>query len=431
MWPLYRLLVESGWRPRLVILRPGSIDAVRRIIEEAYSRGVCILVRGGRSNVVGALVPRRCCVGLDLVRMNRILEFNPGDGYIHVEAGIRLSDLESWLNERGYTSLYYPQSLGLATLGGSIAMLGSGAYMPGRGNIEDLIQWIDVVLPDGTHARLGSKENPRGWVGPGVKHLFIGSEGGLGIVVAAGLKVRPLRDSIDLAYSMPSFSKGLDAARKLVEWGRPYLVRLIHRDEASITLGADNHVLLARVPVVDEDLARAEEDYIDRVAKSMGGARLPGVFEQWWRGRYSYEEHLKQLLDAGLWFDTIDTAAAWSRVEALNSILTRRLKAVDGVIAVFSHAGHFYHNGASLYHTVVMERRLDTYWRVWLEAFKAVEEAGGSIVHQHGFGSLRRLAAPRELGDNLSLWCRIKDQLDPKGIFALNGLSRVCKHAKG
>lgn len=426
MWPLWPLLVEKGFRPRAYVAKPRSRGAVERIVEAAAEAGACLVPRGGGSNVVGASPPLGCCLILDLRMLDKILWFSGEDLVVHVEAGAVVSKVEEWLNRRGYTLGYHPQSQSLATVGGSIAMLGSGALAPGLGNIEDMVLWLETVIPGLGTVTLGSRNSPRGWEGPGVKHLFIGSEGSLGVVVSAGLRVRPLPEFTGaLAYRLPGFREGLEAARRLTLWRGARLLRLLDPSEASMLYGVDGAVLMVEVEAPDRGLLEAMEGYVEKVASASGGSRVEGVYEKWARARYMYDEHVRQLWSAGLWVDTIDTAAPWSRVEDLNRRLLEDLAGIPGVVAVMSHAGHFYSGGASLYHTVVMERRLDTYWRVWSRVAEAVRQLGASITHQHGWGLLRKPYLGF-LGGNYRVFCRVKNTLDPGNVLNPNGISSRC-----
>ncbi len=428
MWPLEMMLVERGWRPRAKVLRPLSRMAVARVVDMASRLGACIAPRGGGSNVVGASLPLPCCALLDLTGLDKVLDFSGEDLYIHVEAGARVWSVEEWLNQRGYTLGYHPQSIKLATIGGSIAMLGSGSLAPGIGNIEDIVLWLDVAIPGMGLARLGSHTSPRGWTGPGVKHLLIGSEGGLGVIVSAGLRVRPLPRHLEArTYAFPSFSNAMSAAREAALWGVARMLRVVDPSESPL-YGAEGALLLAEVEAPGNGLLSSQLSYLDSLASRHGGERVEGVYERWISSRHGYDSYLRELWSMGLWVDTIDTAAMWSKVALLNEELKRSLSRVPGVVMVMSHSGHIYPSGASLYHTVVMERRLDTYWRVWTTAAEVTRRIGASFTHQHGWGMLRKHGLDM-LGDNYRVYCRVKEALDPGWSLNPLGLPSRCQRS--
>lgn len=424
-------MLEAGWRPKPPTVRAYSARAIQEIVEIAGKHKVCIVVRGGGSNVVGSSYPIDCCLILDVRGLDRILEFRPEDRLVYVEAGIRIDRLEEWLNKKGYTLSYEPQSIKLATVGGSISMLGTGAYSPGRGNIEDIVAWVDVVLPNAKLVRLGVS-SPRRQLGPGVLALILGAEGSLGIIVSAGLRIRELPEIVrGLAYSVPSFEKAVEAAKRLVLWCQPPVLRVIDSSEARLFYGIDSSILIMRIEGDDERYVDSIEKYIDRIVGGLGGKKLEGVYEKWWEHRYKYDEYLGMLWEAGLWMDTIDTSSYWSRLARLNKRLLEELSRVKGVSMVFSHAGHFYLNGGSLYHTVVMERDMGVYWRVWRRTMSVVVEEGATITHQHGFGLLRSHWVLEALGDNYKIYCAIKSLLDPNNLLNPYGLSSACRRLKG
>jgi alkyldihydroxyacetonephosphate synthase len=127
-WPLAILLEKMGlWGFRAkAVLFPESVEEVSGLVRLAGEHGVCIIPYGGGSSVTGAASPREGCVILSLSRLNRILEFSEEDLIVTVEAGALLREVELWLNERGYTLRYTPQSFDIASVGGSIATGGVG-----------------------------------------------------------------------------------------------------------------------------------------------------------------------------------------------------------------------------------------------------------------------------------------------------------------
>ncbi len=432
MWPLEGILLLEGAKlPALKMLKPRNAGEVSSIVRLASKHRACLLVRGGGSNVVGAIMPVKCCAILDLSRLSSILLFDEDNLVLHVEAGALVSQVEDWLNSRGYTLYYQPQSLHLASIGGSIAMLGSGAYAPGRGNIEDAVLWLDVVLADGSTVRLGSHRNPRGQVGPGLVSLFTGSEGIFGIIVAVGLRVRLLPAyRVRRAYLMPDLSRAFQAARRLTLWLQPHLLRVQDSDEANLVYGVGRPVLLLGVEGEDPELVEAQAQYADRVSLSLGGERRDGLYEKWWEHRFDYDKYLEMLGPAGLWIDTIDAAAHWGVLDKVVQNVKSSVAEVPGVIAVLSHAGHFYPTGGALYFTVAMERSVDTYWNVWRKAVDAILGAGGSITHQHGLGLLRLQWVWDELGEQYRLICRLKRLFDPEWILNPYGLAAGCRSCR-
>ncbi|MCE4599964.1 MAG: FAD-binding oxidoreductase [Desulfurococcales archaeon] len=419
MWPLNIIRAYKGEAldlPSLVVY-PESVEDVTHIVRLAASHKACIVPICGLSNVVGSTTPGECCVAVSLSRLDKILELREEDRLVVVEAGLKVSELEEWLNKRGFTLAYRPQSERLACIGGSISTLGAGAYSPGYGNIEDVVLWLDVVDRRGEMIRVGSDRNPRGLILPGVNNVFLGAEGGYGIIVRTGLRVRELpEEEADLSYTLPSFADAISVARRAYSWSTPLMMRIQDSSESLLHYGIEDTMLLARI-AGPRSIVEGQRRYLEAIIRAAGGREAPGLVEKWWRNRLSYAGSVKTVLDMGLAFDTIDQAAYWSVLPRLHSLLLENLARIEGVSLAFSHASHFYPNGGSLYTTVVFERDPQVYWRVWDVATETALKAGASIVHHHGFGLLRRRWAAFEYGGSLKLACAVKRALDPGNLF--------------
>lgn len=424
-WPLYAVLGRAP-APGLVV-RPSTVDEAVEAVKAALDSGSCITPRCGGSNVVGASTPGRCCAALDVSRLDRV-ELVDAEARVAVaEAGAVVSQVEAEARRRGLTTALRPQSEDIACVAGLVSTLGSGAYTPGYGNVEDVVQWVEAFIPGVGLARLGSSVNPRGRVGPGVWALLHGSEGSLGVILRVGLRLRDAPESVEArAFSFDSFEKALRAAERLVQWNPPLTLRVLDESEASIH-GLEGAVLLLEY-AGDPEASRALAEWASRVAGGLGGRDLgPGPVRDWWESRSRYREYSRMVAESGMAYETVDLAAHWPGLRRLHSLLSERLSSTPGVALHFSHASHFYPGGGSLYVTVVMERSPATYWRVWRAIAGAAREAGASIVHHHGFGALRLPWAREELGGALDVYCRLKRALDPGFTLAPGGLASLCR----
>src|SRR5207237_9275428 len=142
---------------------------------------------GGGSGVCGALAPAAGELVLDMGAFDRIFEIDETNLTCSCEAGVNGYALEQQLNERALTLGHYPSSLPLTTVGGLIATRSSGQESSRYGSIEDMVISLAVVLPDGSFA--APRPGPRSAVGPALHQLFMGAEGGLGVVIGALLRV--------------------------------------------------------------------------------------------------------------------------------------------------------------------------------------------------------------------------------------------------
>ncbi|MCE4604076.1 MAG: FAD-binding oxidoreductase [Aeropyrum sp.] len=425
-WPLLALHILRGGKASVpaIVVRPADGDEAAAVLRSAYEEGVCIVARGGGSGVLGGVAARGCCAVLDLSRLSEVL-VDAEDLLVEAGAGVVLERLEEEARSRGLTLGYYPQSMRVATVGGAIASLGSGALQPGYGNVEDIIEYIDVATVRGEVVRLG--DGPRGRLGPGLKDLFVGSEGTLGVVVKAGLRARIAPGGMGRAVvRFDSFAEGLKAARRLVQWNQPQVLRLLDADEASLLYGRDGpHLIIA---YMDLDEGRAE-DLASRAAMEAAreGGRLvdDGLFDEWWRERFSYGRRVREIWGAGLWFDTIDLMGRWSTLaraaEKVKSSLRRHS------LAVFSHASHFYPTGGALYTTILVEPRVERLVAAWKSAMDAAESLGVLPTHHHGIGVQKLRAAASGCPGWYTLYCIIASALDPEGVLNPYGLRAGCR----
>jgi len=412
-WPLGSLV---EW-PRVPVAYPRGPEEVEALVEWARREGVCLVARGGGSGVLGA-VRARCCLVLDLSGLATI-EVDPERMVVRAGAGARLWSVEEEAQKHGLTTGLEPQSIRVASVGGLVSTLGSGALTPGYGNIEDVLVWVEAVVPGLGRVRLGGPGAPRGFqplAGP--QHL-LGVEGGLGVIVEVGLRLRRApRHRVGATFRVPGVPEALEAARRLVQWSPPALLRVLDEQEAGVLYGVYETLLL--VEYVDDEDSGVPEALLAKAEKtiaSLGGSRTRDVIEEWRKNRYDYMGWVRRLYEAGLWFDTIDTQAPWPVLPHLHRDIHEAIAGVPGVMAVFSHISHFYTNGGSLYTTVIMERDPQTAAQVWRRAMETVLRHEASVTHHHGVGLQKLYWYTRQWPDSLRLYCSLKKALDPEGTL--------------
>lgn len=427
MWP-YNIIMhlegEEVERPTIIV-RPSSGEEVAEVLKLASEHGICIIPACGLSNVVGATRPSRNCVFLDTSGMDEIIEFNPDDRFVIVEAGVRVGRLVKWLEDKGYTLPYRPQSERIACIGGSISTQGAGAFSPGLGNIEDVVLWMEVATPTGRRLILGSRRSPRGIVFPGVNMVYFGGEGAFGVITRVALRVLEKPESdIEMAYLMNGFAEAVKAARKIYSWDPPTMMRIQDEREAQLYYGVEEAVVLVGVEGPSR-VAEAKAMYVDEILRKMGARSREGIVEEWWRNRYRYSESMKLVLSSGMAFDTIDLSAYWSRLSELHKELHGTLDSINGVSLSFSHASHFYINGGALYTTIVFGRDPQLYWKIWRAAMEIALRTGASIVHHHSFGTVREKWAMEEYSGSLWIASTLKNALDPRRTVKSGIIGRV------
>lgn len=421
-WPLAAMLEFMGKQTPLppVALLPESAVEISQIVKIAGSLGINLIPYGAGSNVTGATSPRGDCCMLDLGRMNRIENLSDDDLIVTVEAGIQLKDLEQYLNSKGFTLKHFPQSYNLASIGGLIATNSVGQYSTKYGGIEAIVVNLEVVLPDGTITWLKNVLTPRSSMGPDLNHLFEGSEGTLGVITRAMLRILPIcKNSWMRAFTFNSFSNGLHLLRSLMrEEIIPAVARLYDETESQLRFGQESPtlILLFEHPsssVLDSVVHEAKTQLDKASAKEVGEEPV----KKWLNQRFEFKQEMKLVQDMGAWFDTIEVATTWSNLDSMYAAFKKDIGEMEGVVTVLAHASHAYTIGACIYFTVVFEQNEDKYWKIWDTAARLALEHHTTLSHHHGVGLLKKKYIKAELGGAFEIVSKLKHSLDEKNVM--------------
>jgi alkyldihydroxyacetonephosphate synthase len=422
-WPLstkLALLGRHDQRPDVIVAAgaPGHICAVLRV---AASLDVPVTVRALGSSVTGQPLPVAGGIVLDLSAMPATYTLDTENLTVEATASHNGGALEDALNERGWTLGHSPQSLYRSTVGGWVATLATGQFSSLYGGIEDLLCACTVILATGETVRLGSV--PRGAVGPDLRHLFMGSEGTLGIVTSVQLKVFPLPEKRLLqTYRLPGLDAGIAVLREQAALGlRPFLLRLYDSDEARhVAADADQPLIIAGTQGPDA-IARAELDALTQVVgKHAGTAAGPGPAQVWMRNRFDFSMVENLLAEPGGFAETIEVAHTWRGILPLYRDLKPRISQLADEVLV--HFSHVYTSGTSMY--VIPIGRADTdeeavarLEKIWETAMRVCLEHGAVLSHHHGGGLARSRYLRQSLGPAHLVLRRLKSALDPDGTL--------------
>src|SRR5438034_9173232 len=288
LWPLGLMQERDGAeRPRVLVARPAGREQVIAILRWAGANAVAVTPMGGASGVCGALAPRAGELVLDMGGFVRILALDEVNLTCTCESGVNGMVLEKQLNERGLTLLHFPISLPGTTVGGLIATRSSGQESSRYGSIEDMLIGLAVVLPDGTFA--APRPGPRSAAGPALHQLLVGSEGGLGVVIGAVLRIHRLPDSTaGGGYAFADIRAGLECMRAVMQAGiRPLVMRLYDAEDPAFN-GSDldsGECMLVVATAGLKDVAAAEAGAVEGFA---AGAKKLGhePWERWQRHRF-------------------------------------------------------------------------------------------------------------------------------------------------
>jgi alkyldihydroxyacetonephosphate synthase len=422
-WPLamtWALDGQLGGRAS-VIATPRSPEEVADVLAVCNESRVPVTAAAGRSGVLGGSVPVFGGVLVDLCGLSGIRAVDDKSLTVDVLPGTFGDRFEAQLrDDHDLTCGHWPQSMTLSTVGGWIACRGAGQLSTRYGKIEDMVVGLDVALADGRTITTGGA--PRQAVGPDLSQLFIGSEGTLGIVTGARLRVHPAPTHERRgAWGFGSVAEGLDACRRVLRRGAtPAVLRLYDGVESdrNYHVGSDTVVVL----VLDEGDPAIVDGTFTVVDQEMAGAdRLDDALVDHWMGKRNDVAALEGLISGGLVVDTMEVSGPWADMAAAYDTVVGAISSVDGTLAASAHCSHSYSDGGCLYFTFAGKPApdaKDAYHRaVWDAGTRAALASGMSLSHHHGVGLHRGRYMAEALGAGFEVLASLKRAVDPNGIL--------------
>jgi alkyldihydroxyacetonephosphate synthase len=382
-----------------LVARPGDEAEVEALLEWAAGANVAVIPYGGGTSVVGGVEPRipasyDGALSLDLARLDRVLGVDAVSRAARIQAGASGPRLEEQLGGHGLTMRFYPQSFELSTLGGWIATRAGGHFATGPTHLDDLVESVRAITPTGAWA---SRRLPGSGAGPSPDRMLLGSEGILGVITEAWVRVQPRPEHrASRTVRFTSFARGAEAVRAIAQSGlRPAGCRLIDALEAQQTGAGDGEravLVLAFESTdhpVEHQLARALE-----LCRDHGGtpdepsARAAGA----WREAFLRMPYLRDmLLRLGIVSETFESAVTWDRFPAFHEQVVGATRAALGEpCRVTCRFTHVYPDGPAPYFTAIAPARPGEEIAQWREAKRAAADAilaaGGTITHHHAVG---------------------------------------------
>lgn len=438
-------------KPSDAVVRPRTEEQVLSVLALAEREGFSVIPFGGGTSVVGGVEPRGDAptVTMDLALMSGVVRIDGESLTVTVGPGILGPELERGLAVAGFTLGHFPQSFEFSTVGGWIATRSSGQQSTLYGKIEDMVQGVRLAHPGGV---LATPSVPAAAAGPDLVQLIAGSEGTMGVITQATLRVSRLPAARDLrAYLLPGFAQGVAAAREIMQTGlRPSVLRVSDETETETTLAlrplptglaalkeragrwylSRRGLSLQAAAIMVLGFEGTEQDvrYARTVAQGLlrryGAVSLGrGAGDAWRRGRYEAPYLRDLLLDHSIMVDTLETATTWEHYLALYRSVGDAIRAALGERAmVMAHLSHSYADGGSIYYTFLAPQdrgaEAEQWWRVKEAATDAVVKGGGALSHHHGIGADHRRWMRDYLGpDGVRLLAVIKAALDPHGVM--------------
>ncbi|MEE8349983.1 MAG: FAD-binding oxidoreductase, partial [Acidobacteriota bacterium] len=460
---VYKVLYSQLKRVTDMVFHCESEEDVRRLIDLAKQHDVCLVPYGGGTSVSCALqlpsLENRMIVSVDMRRMNTIEWLDRHDLRACVQAGITGKQFEEALNRQGYTSGHEPDSIELSTLGGWIATNASGMKKNRYGNIEQIVENITMITPQGTLEQV--QPMPRVSMGMQPQNLLFGSEGNLGLITKAVVKVYPMPEVKKYgSLVFPNFDLGLEFLHRLARTGfLPASIRLVDNVQFRFgqalkptstglealldkikkfyvlkVRGFDPHEMVAAT-IVMEGSAREvsyQEANIYRLAKQyqgMAGGAANG--ERGYMLTYAIAYIRDFLGDYYVLGETFETSAPWSKIRQVCKAAEERLRQrhreynLPGTPYLSYRITQLYHTGVCIYFmfgffTKGVEKPDEIFGKIEHSVREAIIENGGSISHHHGVGKIRKDFLKETLSSmSIELIKSVKQCNDPHNIFGI------------
>ncbi|MBZ4333505.1 FAD-binding oxidoreductase [Corallococcus sp. AS-1-12] len=419
---------QAEWAPSgmpRVLVRPGSTSEVQAVLRVATALRVPVVPRGAGSGLSGGANASDGCIVLSLMRMNRILEVDRRGLLAVVQPGALNGAVKAAAAEQGLWYAPDPASWEFSSIGGNLATNAGGLCCVKYGVTGDAVLGLEAVLADGTVVRTGGR-TVKNVAGYDLTRLFIGSEGTLGVLTEATLRLRPRPPkATTLVAAFPTLLSAGTAVCDIMERSRPSVLELMDRTTVRAVedwkpMGLDvtaEALLIARSDAGgvqgEEELAlmvaaceRAGATTVMSTADETEGELLMGA------RRFAFpalEQRGATLLD--------DVGVPVVRIPELLAAVERIAQEHGVLIGTFGHAGD-----GNMHPTVVFDRKDPAALARAKEAFDAILHAalalGGTITGEHGVGSLKRGFLAAQLGpETLRLHQAIKGALDPLGLL--------------
>jgi alkyldihydroxyacetonephosphate synthase len=429
---------------------PESADEVRELLRYASDAGAAILPDGGGTSVCGHLdaAPGRPTLSVDMRRLRALTNLDRESLLATFGAGVAGPDLEAQLRAHGYTLGHFPQSFEYSTLGGWVVTRSSGQQSLRYGRIEQLFAGGRLETPQG---RLEIPTFPASAAGPDLRELVLGSEGRMGILTEATVRISPLPafeafhavflpdwESAEravraivqarLGLSMLRLSNPVETATMLTLAGHEKQVALL---ETLLRLrGAGEYKCMLLVGASGEKTqSRAALAAALKIARKYKGVHAGrGLGERWKKNRFRNVYLRNAAWARGYAIDTVETAVDWPRVSAamraVEGAATAALAAEGEQVHAYTHLSHLYAQGASVYTTFIwrlagdFDADLARWRRLKTAVSAAIVATGGTISHQHGVGSDHAPWLRAEKGElGMEALRALFRQFDPSGCM--------------
>ena len=425
----FRAAPRLSFRPWVVVW-PSTTKEVSKLLRFAQTHQVPVVPYGGGTGVMGAATPSEGCIVLNLQRMNSILSVSTEDMTAHVQAGVVLEDAAAALAGAGLVLGHDPWSLPIATVGGAISTNGVGYTAAKYGSMGEQVLGLEVVLADGEVVR--TRSVPMASSGPSLDHLFIGSEGTLGVITEASVRCFPWPEKRVLrAMEFPDFAAGFravaamyaqDVRPTMVDYGEEFWTEeSSDQEEATLYLAFDGFA---------EEVEAQERRATDICRKLGGRDGDPGEIQWFWDSRHSSgERYKKEVLQQSSPGRARRRLSAY-RMDYLHVALPvsqvldyrRRCQEILGSRRIMVREWSLWGKPEFFSFLIVEEEDEGKETSVSMadavdQVLTLAHEMGGAMEYCHGVGVKLAHLMDGELGAGMAVIRKLKKALDPNNIL--------------
>ncbi len=412
-----------------LVVKVISAEEVSKIMKYAYDNNIPVTPRGSGTGLVGSSVAMEQGIMIDTCLMNHFLELDEANLTITVEPGVLLMELSAYVQER---DLFYPPDPGekSATIGGNISTNAGGMRAVKYGVTRDYVRGLEVVLPDGTVVEFGGKvvKNSTGYA---MKDLMVGSEGTLGIITKAILKLLPLpKKAVSLLVPFPTLEKAIGTVPLIIKSKSvPTAIEFMQREvimDAEKYLGkkfpdssADAYLLLKFDGNSTEEI---EKDYenVAKICLEQGAVDIlisdtDEREESIWKARGAFLEAIK---GSTTYMDEVDVVVPRSSVNEMVEYIHSLYKEVNIRIKSFGHAGD-----GNLHAYILKDELSEEEWAARMKAvmdmiYGKARELNGQVSGEHGIGYAKKSYLLEAMDPaTVEIMKGIKRAFDPKNIL--------------
>lgn len=412
-----------------LVVKVKSPEEVSSILKYAYENTIPVTPRGSGTGLVGASVAIEHGIMLDTSLMNHFLELDEDNLTITVEPGVLLMELAAYVEERG---LFYPPDPGekSATIGGNISTNAGGMRAVKYGVTRDYVRGLEVVLPNGKIVEFGGKvvKNSTGYA---MKDLMVGSEGTLGIITKATLKILPLpKKAISLLIPFPSLEQAIGTVPLIIKSKAiPTAIEFMQREvimDAEKYLGkkfpdnsADAYLLLKfdgnSTEEIEKDYENVAQICIEQGAIDILVSDTTEREDSIWKARGAFLEAIK---GSTSFMDEVDVVVPRSSVNEMVEYIHGLYKEVNIRIKSFGHAGD-----GNLHAYILKDELSEEEWEEKMKAamdkiYGKARELSGQVSGEHGIGYAKKSYLMKALDPaTVEIMRGIKLAFDPKNIL--------------